>query len=215
MILAALGTFLCVTTVASVDPLPSWRDSVAKQRIFDFVANVTQPGPSYIAPARRIVVFDDDGTLWPDHGLPLSVALAEDPLRDPLSGRRYADLVYVPMREMVAFLRASGFTVYIVARGDLGAIRPWASQTFDVPPRHVVGGRASIAGAPIMAFAGSAVGDDLLARAGPRLGVVVVHTDAIAQRVQLDDGAASRGWLVVDVARDWRRGLPAAPWPEH
>ncbi|NVB77957.1 MAG: hypothetical protein HOV81_06135 [Kofleriaceae bacterium] len=206
-----MGTFLFVTGAASVDPLPSWRDTVAKQRIFDFVANVTQPGPSYIAPQNRIVLFADDGTLWPE--MPLSAALAEDPLRDPVSGRRYADLVYTPMSEMVAFLRASGFTVYIVAGGEADAIRPWASQTFDVSPHQVVRSRAAIPGEPIMAFVSSDA--DLGLLAGPRLGVVVDHTDAAAQPVQIVDKAPSRGWLVVDVARDWRRGLPAAPWPEH
>lgn len=217
MILAML-----VATAAaswSVDPLPSWRDGVAKQRIFDFVANVTQPGPNYVAPQDRVVLFDDDGTLWPDQSMPLSVSLTEDPIRDPVSGRRYADLVYVPMSEMLAFLRASGFTVYIVASGDVDTIRPWASLMFDVPPGHVVASGASIARPPIMAFVSTDA--DLLActtaGAGPALGVVVDSTDAssAAQNVQLVDEAPAHGWLVVDVPRDWRRLSASPPWPEH
>ncbi|CAG4903330.1 HAD family hydrolase [Paraburkholderia saeva] len=45
--------------------LPSWRDGVAKQNIVKFVNDVTREGsPTYVAPADRIAVFDNDGTLW-------------------------------------------------------------------------------------------------------------------------------------------------------
>lgn len=52
---------------AGTDPLPSWRDNLHKQRILRFVTDVTSPGaPSYVTPADRVAVFDDDGTLWPE-----------------------------------------------------------------------------------------------------------------------------------------------------
>lgn len=54
-----------VATTLADDPLPSWYDGPAKQQIKDFVAAVVrQDGPQYRAPAERIVVFDNDGTLW-------------------------------------------------------------------------------------------------------------------------------------------------------
>jgi phosphoglycolate phosphatase-like HAD superfamily hydrolase len=47
------------------DPLPSWNEGPAKQRIVDFVKAVGTPGgKDYVAPAERIAVFDNDGTLW-------------------------------------------------------------------------------------------------------------------------------------------------------
>lgn len=47
------------------DPLPSWNDTDAKARITEFVARVTDvDGDSYVSPAERIAVFDNDGTLW-------------------------------------------------------------------------------------------------------------------------------------------------------
>lgn len=50
---------------AITDPLPSWNDGPAKQVILDFVAAVCdEAGPDYVAPADRIAVFDNDGTLW-------------------------------------------------------------------------------------------------------------------------------------------------------
>jgi phosphoserine phosphatase len=52
---------------AAPDPLPAWRDGPGKQRILDFVRDVSTPGsPDYVTPAARIAVFDDDGTLWPE-----------------------------------------------------------------------------------------------------------------------------------------------------
>lgn len=52
---------------AATDPLPAWRDGAGKQRILDFVREVSTPGGShYVTPAERIAVFDDDGTLWPE-----------------------------------------------------------------------------------------------------------------------------------------------------
>jgi phosphoglycolate phosphatase-like HAD superfamily hydrolase len=50
--------------------LPSWRDGTAKQNIVKFVGDVTREGsPSYVAPAARIAVFDNDGTLWSEQPL--------------------------------------------------------------------------------------------------------------------------------------------------
>lgn len=46
------------------DPLPSWRESAAKNSILAFVESVTEPGASYVPPAERIATFDNDGTLW-------------------------------------------------------------------------------------------------------------------------------------------------------
>ena len=49
----------------SSTPLPSWHDGATKQAIVDFVTAVCdESGPNYVAPADRIAVFDNDGTLW-------------------------------------------------------------------------------------------------------------------------------------------------------
>jgi putative hemolysin len=53
------------TPVAATDPLPSWNPGPAKNTILQFVTDVTDPAaPSYVPPAERIAVFDNDGTLW-------------------------------------------------------------------------------------------------------------------------------------------------------
>jgi phosphoserine phosphatase len=53
--------------LAADDPLPSWNEGQIKASILAFVAHVTdKTGPGYVAPAERIAVFDNDGTLWPE-----------------------------------------------------------------------------------------------------------------------------------------------------
>ena len=61
------------------DPLPTWHDSASKQAIITFVDKVTREGsPDYVAPAERIAVFDNDGTLWSEHPLYVQMAFALD-----------------------------------------------------------------------------------------------------------------------------------------
>ena len=53
------------TAAVAADTLPSWNDVESKHAIIDFVSEVTEENsPSYVAPAERIAVFDNDGTLW-------------------------------------------------------------------------------------------------------------------------------------------------------
>ena len=54
------------------DPLPSWNPGPVKDAILQFVADVTDPaGPSYVSPADRVAVFDNDGTLWTEKPIPV------------------------------------------------------------------------------------------------------------------------------------------------
>jgi phosphoserine phosphatase len=63
---SSMAVWLAAATLyAAVDSLPSWNDDPVKQSILSFVADVTTPNTAmYVAPAERIAVFDNDGTLW-------------------------------------------------------------------------------------------------------------------------------------------------------
>ncbi len=64
-VLAALALAGCASVGGGADPLPSWNDGANKQAILKFVGDVTRDGaPTFVAPAERIAVFDNDGTLW-------------------------------------------------------------------------------------------------------------------------------------------------------
>jgi phosphoserine phosphatase len=61
------------------DPLPSWGDSDTRRRIIAFVeASRLDGSPGYIAPADRIAVFDNDGTLWAEQPMYTQLAFAID-----------------------------------------------------------------------------------------------------------------------------------------
>ena len=68
--------------LASAQPLPSWNDSDAKTRIVAFVEAVTKEGgPDYVAPAERIAVFDNDGTLWAEQPVYFQFQFAFDRIK--------------------------------------------------------------------------------------------------------------------------------------
>ncbi len=59
--------------------------------------------------------------------------------RHPATGRRYDQMVYLPMLEMLDFLRANGFKTFIVSGGGIEFMRPWAERVYGIPPEQVVG----------------------------------------------------------------------------
>jgi phosphoglycolate phosphatase-like HAD superfamily hydrolase len=189
------------------DPLPSWRDGPRRRALLDFVAAVTTAGsPDFVAPAERIAVFDNDGTLWveqpaytqlvfvldriralapqdPDwqqdpvfraaiagdmrgiaaggtEGLLKLVGAAQagqtpeafrqivadwlSAARDGRWNRRYDELVYQPMLEVLAFLRANGFLTFIVSGGGVEFVRVFSERVYGIPPHQVVGSTQAI-----------------------------------------------------------------------
>jgi phosphoserine phosphatase len=69
-------------SAAAADVLPSWNDAAARARIIAFVQTVTDPrGQGYVAPAERIAVFDNDGTLWSEQPAYFQLAFAIDRVR--------------------------------------------------------------------------------------------------------------------------------------
>lgn len=60
-------------------------------------------------------------------------------VKHPKTGRPYTDMVYQPMLELLAYLRANGFKTYIVSGGGIEFIRPWAEKVYGIPPEQVIG----------------------------------------------------------------------------
>ena len=59
--------------------------------------------------------------------------------RHPRFERPYTDLVFQPMLEVLALLRAHHFKTYIVSGGGLEFMRPWTERVYGIPPEQVVG----------------------------------------------------------------------------
>ena len=193
--LVACGLSLAVAGVrAEADVLPSWNDGAVKARIVAFVQAVTDPtGKDYVAPADRVAVFDNDGTLWSEQPLYFQAAFAFDTARamaakdpaiaanpalaaaakgdlkalaevialthanttsdefaarvrqwsrtaqHPTLHRPYTELTYQPMRELLDYLKANGFSTWIVSGGGVEFVRVFSQQLYGIPPERVVG----------------------------------------------------------------------------
>jgi len=59
--------------------------------------------------------------------------------RHPQLKRPYTELVYAPMQELLAYLRANGFKTFIVSGGSVEFMRPWAEQAYGIPPEQIIG----------------------------------------------------------------------------
>jgi len=152
---------------AQADALPSWNDGPAKRAIVKFVTEATRAGaPGFVAPEARLAVFDNDGTLWSEQPAYFQLLFGEEAVlallaashagmtsdefasivsdwiakaRHPTKKVRYTDLVYRPMLELLAYLRANGFKTDVVSGGGIEFMRPWAEKTYGIPPEQVIG----------------------------------------------------------------------------
>jgi phosphoglycolate phosphatase-like HAD superfamily hydrolase len=173
----------------------------------------------------------------------------------PRYKKRYTDLTYLPMQEVLAHLRANGFKTFIVSGGSAEFMRVWSNRVYGIPSEQVVGttfktkyelrdGKPIIsilpdlnhiddkAGKPIgihtrigrrpIAAFGNSDGDwemlqyTTIGRA-PSFGLLVHHTDAereyaydahpksSGKLVEALADAPKRGWVVVDMKKDWKR----------
>ncbi len=310
----------CATTRPGLGALASWRDGPTKQAIIEFVEGVTKPdSPGYVAPAERIAVFDNDGTLWSEKPTYFQLMFAMDRIRDmagqhpqwrdrqpfkavleddmealknageagmfelvmathggmstdefervandwlasarhPRSGRKFTEMVYKPMLELLDYLRAHDFKVFIVSGAGIEFMRPWTEAVYGIPPEQVVGTSLEatyllidgvptiirepklhfvddkagkpvainrfIGRRPILAIGNSDGDYEMLewttSGDGPRLGMLLHHTDAQREWAydrhsaegRLDrglDDAPRHGWLIIDMARDWNVTYP-------
>jgi phosphoserine phosphatase len=318
--LGFLLAFAGLTAAKDTDSLPSWNDTDNKRAIIQFVQAVSsEDGAGFVAPAERIAVFDNDGTLWSEQPMYVQLAFALDRVkalaprhpewqekqpfkavlegdlkevfsggehallelimathtgntteefaqtvkdwlnsaRHPKTGRRYTEMVFQPMLELLAYLRANDFKSYIVSGGGIEFMRPWAERVYGIPPEQVIGSSVKtkfelrnggpvlvrlpeinfiddkagkpvcinqhIGRRPIAAF-GNSDGDLQMlqwasAGDGARLALLVHHTDekrewaydrdsSIGRLDKALDEARTKGWVVVDMKKDWNVVYP-------
>jgi phosphoglycolate phosphatase-like HAD superfamily hydrolase len=59
--------------------------------------------------------------------------------KDPRWRKPYTELTYLPMQEVLKYLRANGYKTYIVTGGGQDFVRVYAEATYGIPPEQVVG----------------------------------------------------------------------------
>ena len=159
--------------------------------------------------------------------------------RHPKFNRPYTDMVYQPMLEVLAYLRANGFKTFIVSGGGVEFMRPWVERAYGIPPEQVVGSRAKVKyevrnGVPVLARLGEI--DLIDDKAGKPVGIHQVigrrpiaafgNSDGDFEMLEwVTSGSGPRFGLIVhhtDAEREWAydrtshigqlsRGLDEAP----
>ena len=59
--------------------------------------------------------------------------------KDPRWKRRYTELTYLPMQEVLKYLRANGYKTYIVTGGGQDFVRVYSETVYGIPPEQVIG----------------------------------------------------------------------------
>jgi phosphoglycolate phosphatase-like HAD superfamily hydrolase len=57
----------------------------------------------------------------------------------PKLNRKYTDLTYQPMKELILYLQDNGFKTFIVSGGGVEFMRPWAPDAYNIPPEQIIG----------------------------------------------------------------------------
>lgn len=81
-VVLSLLLFGAALNAQAADPLSAWNDTAAKNAIVQWVQNATnQDRSTFIPPESRYVVFDNDGTLWPEAPLTFQLQFAVDEVK--------------------------------------------------------------------------------------------------------------------------------------
>ncbi|MCB5204024.1 haloacid dehalogenase-like hydrolase [Neorhizobium sp. T786] len=59
--------------------------------------------------------------------------------KHPKTGRPFTDMTFLPMRELLDYLRAHDFRTYIVSGGGVEFMRPITEKAYGIPPEQVIG----------------------------------------------------------------------------
>jgi hypothetical protein len=59
--------------------------------------------------------------------------------KHPKTGKKYTEMIYQPMVELLEYLRTNGYKTFIVSGGGIEFMRPWTEKTYGIPPEQVVG----------------------------------------------------------------------------
>ncbi len=59
--------------------------------------------------------------------------------KHPKTGRFFTEMVFQPMIEVLAYLRANDFKTFIVSGGGIEFMRPWTEKVYGIPPEQVIG----------------------------------------------------------------------------
>jgi hypothetical protein len=120
---------------------PEWKDREPYKSILDGDLRSALAGGEKAA--AELMVATHSGMTTEEFAAQVRAWIAT--ARHPRFGRLYTELAYRPMLELLAYLRDSGFTTYIVSGGGIEFMRAWARDAYGVPPERVIGSQGKVA----------------------------------------------------------------------
>jgi hypothetical protein len=120
---------------------PEWKDREPYKSILDGDLRSALAGGEKAA--AELMVATHSGMTTEEFAAQVRAWIAT--ARHPRFGRLYTELTYRPMLELLAYLRDSGFTTYIVSGGGIEFMRVWARDVYGVPPERVIGSQGKLA----------------------------------------------------------------------
>jgi phosphoglycolate phosphatase-like HAD superfamily hydrolase len=67
-----------------------------------------------------------------------------DTARHPVTAKRYTEMIYQPMAELLGFLRENGYKTFIVSGGGIDFMRAWAEDVYGIPSEQIIGSSAKV-----------------------------------------------------------------------
>jgi len=64
--------------------------------------------------------------------------------KHPIKNRPYTELIYQPMMELIRYLEANDFKVYIVSGGGIDFMRTFVPETYGIPQEHIIGSNGKV-----------------------------------------------------------------------
>ncbi|MGB2650690.1 MAG: hypothetical protein WBD00_00595, partial [Candidatus Omnitrophota bacterium] len=135
----------------------------------------------------------------------------------------YKDLIYQPMKELLSYLRAMDFSVYIVSSGDTAFVKSVSEALYGRSPERIISFnelKADPNKKPIFAAGRINEGQDaellLYCQSNelPSLQMLIKHDDnerelMYGQNDQMSfDAAKNNGWIQVSMKNDWKNIFP-------
>jgi phosphoglycolate phosphatase-like HAD superfamily hydrolase len=114
---------------------PEWKDKEPFKSLIAGDVRAALAGGEHAV--MEIVAATHSGTTTEEFERVVGTWLAE--ARHPKTGRRYTEMVYQPMLELLSYLRANGFRTFIVSGGGSEFMRAFAEKVYGIPPDQVIG----------------------------------------------------------------------------
>ena len=120
---------------ATADQHPEWQqDPVMKAALSGDLKAIAEGGHEAIA---KLVMGSHAGMTTEQFDAIVSDWIAS--AKHPQTGRRYQDMVYQPMLELLDYLRKHDFQTWIVSGGGMEFMRPWATERYGIPTNQIIG----------------------------------------------------------------------------